>query len=106
MVELPGTRARSKMNEVESVVKRSWSANRLKNSNTIGGQYGDKSSTLHPFKFTTLTDTAKSVNKPSRIYSAQPKKFNVTTIPHIPDLTLPIVVDTTTEAIRSYIGKK
>jgi len=76
MVELPGTRARSKMNEVESVVKRSWSANRLKNSNTLGNQYGEKSSTLHPFKFTTLTDTAKSINKPTRIYSAQPKKFN------------------------------
>jgi len=76
MVELPGSKARGKLVEVESVVKRSWSANRLNSSKMPGGFTSEKSSTLHPFKFTTLTESNKNATKP-RIYSANVKKMTV-----------------------------
>lgn len=69
MVELPGSKARGKLNDVESVVKRSWSAHRLNSSKNPAGFTNEKSSTQHPFKFTTLTESGKDLPKP-RIYSA------------------------------------
>ncbi len=75
MVELPGSKTRGKLNGVESVVKRSWSANRLNNSKAFGTTKGEKS-TLQPFKFTTLTEGNKPSSKP-RIYSANVAKVSV-----------------------------
>ena len=76
MVELPGSRTATRLNGVESVVKRSWSANRLNNSKpAFGNTAGEKSA--HQYKFTTLTDSSKVINKPPRIYSANVKRVTV-----------------------------
>jgi hypothetical protein len=74
MVDLPNSRPTRVFSAVPSVVKRSWSANKMNQSKgNLPGVPQDKMETSNNFKFTTLTETKPPLNKPARFFSATSK---------------------------------
>lgn len=72
MVELAESNPKRPFSAVSSVVKRTWSANKLNQSKSTAAGLHEKTDT-QGFKFTTLTDSNKAFTKP-RIYSADIRK--------------------------------